>query len=74
MVLIAFLHVLFRHVARFLCTPLAYLCNISIEQGIDPTSLEIARVVTVFKAGVSEHVNNYRLVSILPYISKVLEK
>ena len=63
-----------KHVAHSLCIPLTYLCNLSIDQGIVPSSLKIARVVPVFKTGDEDSVNNYRPISILPCFSKVLEK
>ena len=63
-----------KYVAHSLCIPLTYLCNLSIEHGIVPNPLKIARVVPVFKSGDKELVNNYRPISILPCFSKVLEK
>lgn len=66
--------IIVKHVAHSLCIPLTYLCNLSFELGVVPTSLKIARVVPVFKAGEKESVNNYRPISVLPCFSKVIEK
>ena len=63
-----------KHVAYSLCTPLTHLFNLSLEKGIVPSSLKIARVVPVYKSGDKDSVKNYRPISILPCLSKVLEK
>ena len=46
----------------------------SLSLGIFPDSMEIAKVTPVFKAGKKELVSNYRLISVLPCFSKILEK
>ena len=53
---------------------LVHLMNLSLEQGIVPLELKIARVVPLFKADDPEKFSNYRPVSILPIFSKILEK
>ena len=52
---------------------LFHVFKVSIEQGIFPDSLIIAKVTPIFKSGDKDNVSNYRPVSILPVISKVLE-
>ena len=42
--------------------------------GIFPERLKLAKVIPVFKKGDSKLINNYRPISLLPVISKVLEK
>ena len=42
--------------------------------GIFPESLKLGKVIPVFKKGDSKLINNYRPISLLPVISKVLEK
>ena len=59
---------------QFIKIPLLHICNQSFLQGIFPSDLKIARVIPLFKAGDSMKVNNYRPVSILPVLSKVLER
>ena len=39
-----------------------------------PYKLNIAKVVPIFKKGDSALTNNYRLISLLPVISKVIER
>ena len=42
--------------------------------GIFPDRLKLAKIIPVFKKGDSKLINNYRPISLLPVISKVLEK
>ena len=53
---------------------LAKIFNTSLATGIVPSKLKIAEVTPIFKAGDSHNFNNYRPISILPSISKILEK
>lgn len=55
-------------------TILAHIFNCSLSKGIVPSKLKIAKVTPVFKAGDKHDFNNYRPISILPSISKILEK
>lgn len=56
-----------------LLTPLEILFNLSLTKGIFPDVLKNAIVVPVFKAGISSQISNYRPISILSAISKILE-
>ena len=51
-----------------------YLFNMSLAKRIFPDDLVIARVTPVFKAGNENEVGSYRLISILPCFSKILER
>ena len=42
--------------------------------GIVPDNIKIAKITPVFKTDDKQDLNNYRLISILPYFSKILEK
>ena len=53
---------------------LFHVFKVSIEQGIFPDSLIIAKVTPIFKSGDKDKVSNYRPISILPVFSKVLER
>ena len=50
--------------------PLLHVCNVSLLGGIFPPELKIAKVVPIFKSGFT----NYRSVSVLPDLSKILER
>ena len=54
--------------------PLTHVCNISLITGVFPDELKQAYVVPIFKSGENSVFNNYRPVSVLPVLSKVLER
>ena len=57
-----------------LATPLVYLFNLSICTGKFPAKLKTSRTVPVFKSGDPLNCDNYRPISLLSSISKILEK
>ena len=54
--------------------PLTFIFNLSINQGIFPDSLKLAKVVPVFKQGSRFACSNYRPISVLYSISKIFER
>ena len=54
--------------------PVTYICNLSLKSGVFPNDLKTAKVLPLFKSGDKSEVSNYRPVSILPQLSKILEK
>ena len=50
------------------------LINETIKSKIFPDALKIAKVIPIFKKGDKTNLNNYRPISLLPVLSKVLEK
>ena len=50
-----------------------HLCNTSILSGVFPTGMKIARVIPVPKSA-NRCINNFRPISLLPTLSKILEK
>ena len=54
--------------------PLKYLFDMSLESGIFPNKLKIARVIPLYKAGDPANISNYRPISVLPCFSKMLER
>ena len=65
---------LLKDAACFISAPLAHLINLSLETGIFPTDMKIAKIVPVHKSGSLSSFDNYRPISILPVLSKVIEK
>jgi Reverse transcriptase (RNA-dependent DNA polymerase) len=57
-----------------LATPLVHLFNLSIQTGNFPDKLKMSRTVPIFKSGDPKLCDNYRPISLLSSISKVLEK
>ena len=57
-----------------LCEPLRYLFNLSIEKGIFPDDLKIAKVTPIYKADDKSDLSNYRPISVLSCFSKILER
>ena len=53
---------------------LAQVFSLVFELGYFPQIFKTAKVIPVFKCGNKELLNNYRPISLLPYLFKVLEK
>ena len=54
--------------------PIGHIINLSIEKNVDPKDLKNARVVPLFKKNKRSEVGNYRPVSVLSVVSKILER
>ena len=54
--------------------PQTYLVNLSINQGIFPDELNIAKVLPIYKSDDKQRIQNYRPISVLPFFSKNFEK
>ena len=65
---------LIKMTSDHICVALTSLINNSIETGIFPNKLKIARVIPIFKKGSTENPSNYRPISILNTISKIFER
>ena len=55
-------------------SPLVQIFNRSIEKGIYPTKLKVAKVVTIYKKGPRDYTGNYRPISLLSCFNKIFEK
>lgn len=53
--------------------PLTHIINLSLSQGIFPDKFKIASIKPLFKKGDKHNISNYRPISLLPTISKILE-
>ena len=57
-----------------LVIPLEHIFNISLQTGVFPDGMKIARVIPLFKNGNANDFTNYRPISLLSQFSKILEK
>ena len=57
-----------------LAAPLSHIFNLSFERGVFPDKLKLAKILPVFISDDPFLFSNYRPISILPCLSKVLEK
>ena len=60
--------------SKVLATPLAQICNLSIKLSTVPDECKIAKLKPLYKKGKKTDPKNYRPISLLPVISKILEK
>ena len=65
---------LLKHIDCEIIKPLTVIINQCINTGIFPNDLKVAKVIPLFKKGDPKLMDNYRPVSLLPCISKVMEK
>lgn len=61
-------------VAEYISEPITYIFNQAIEYGHFPACLKISVVTPIFKGGSRENTVNYRPVSLITNLSKILEK
>ena len=57
-----------------LCEPISVLINESLETGDVPSNTNIAKIIPIYKYKEKTEMENYRPISLLPSISKILEK
>ena len=53
---------------------ITFIVNKSLEQCVFPTEWKTAKVNPIYKSGSKNDVNNYRHISVLPTLSKIIEK
>ena len=65
---------LLKEIFPDICDPLLNTFNDSLSQGIFPDAMKQADVVPLYKSGSHQLLSNFRSISLLPTISKLLEK
>lgn len=65
---------LFKICDNELAKPLQIIINTAFKSGVYPDMLKIARVVPIFKDGDKSDISNYRPISILSIICKIIDK
>ncbi|RVE41577.1 hypothetical protein evm_013770 [Chilo suppressalis] len=67
-------NIVLKNSRQILCSMIAHLCNLSISTGIFPKIFKQAVIVPIHKSGDKESASNYRPISLLSTISKIIEK
>ena len=65
---------LLKQIKNEISLPIAHIFNLSIRQGCFPEKLKKSRTVPIFKSGDQYSTDNYRPISLLSQLSKILEK
>ena len=65
---------LIKRIKTSLTKPLSIIINHILNSGIFPEKLKIAKVIPIYKKDDNKLFNNYRPISLLPVISKIVEK
>ena len=60
--------------ANILAKPISALCNLSISQGVFPSACKVAKLKPIFKKGKKTDTSDYRPISLLPSILKIIER
>jgi hypothetical protein len=63
-----------KSIGNEIALPLSHIFNLSLSSGVFPSKLKLCRVIPIFKAGCALECDNYRPISLLSSISKILEK
>ena len=65
---------LLKDAASVIAKPITYIINLTISTGEIPPELKEAKVTPIFKNGKRTEESNYRPISVLPLVSKVMER
>ena len=60
--------------SNILCTPTAKICNLSIKLASFPDKCKVAKIKPLHKKGLKTDPKNFRPISLLPLISKIIER
>ena len=65
---------LLRTVSSYVCEPIVHIANLSLTNGVFPEIFKSGIVIPIHKKGDLSEISNYHPISLLPVISKVLER
>ena len=65
---------LLKHSAPVISKPLSFLVNLSLKTGSFPQKWKTAKITPLHKSGDTTNTDNYRPISVLPTLSKILER
>ena len=63
-----------KDVATILAKPISQICNLSIKYSIFPPDCKIAKLKSLFKNGWKADPQNYPPISLIPLVSKIIER
>ena len=63
-----------KNISSAICHPLSVIINKSMQSGIVPDCMKLAKVIPIHKSKNKDVFDNYRPISLLPTISKILER
>jgi exonuclease III len=61
-------------ICESISNPISKIANLSFQTGVHPERLKVAKVVPIFKSGSKMLTSNYRPISLLSNLNKILEK
>ena len=64
----------FKAVPGYILLCLLFITNLSLETGKFPEQLKRTTIIPLYKGGCEKEIENWRPISILPLLSKLLEK
>ena len=65
---------LIRMAAPYIVDSISHICNLSIKNSTFPDKWKVGKVAPLHKNGPKDDVNNFRPISVLPVLSKIIEK
>lgn len=65
---------LIKMARNVLVPPITHICNLAISQGVFPRAFKTALVTPIYKTGDKEQISNYRPISVLSALSKIMER
>ena len=65
---------LLKDAAHTISAPLTHLINLSLQTGLFPNDWKLAKIVPIYKSGSHSNFDNYGPISVLPVLSKIIEK
>ena len=63
-----------KDVASIISSPLCYIVNLSLQTGIVPSAWKEGKITPIYKTAAKNQFENYRPISVLSVMSKILER
>ena len=63
-----------KQISTFIALPITHIINTSLVTGVVPSKFKITKVIPFLKTGQCDDMHNYRPISILPSLSKIMEQ